>query len=129
MAWRTAAHLFLPTRQDRPLHPSAPRRQGSSGRTSSNRESSTSCSRAVWALAHRRGCPGDKGLRVPYAAVPAPLSLPGLCFWPTLHHVCSGPEYLAGSSGGQAGGHVSLWDSKASMSLFRSVSTSAPATG
>lgn len=41
---------------------------------------------------------------------------------------CLSPKYLAGSSGGQAGGHVSLWVSRASMSLSRSVCTSAPAT-
>lgn len=56
------------------------------------------------------------------------LSPPGLCPWTTPHPACPSPQYLAGSSGGQAGGHVTLWVSSASMSLSRSVFTSAPAT-
>lgn len=46
----------------------------------------------------------------------------------TLPHACPDPQYLAGSSGGQAGGHVTLWVSRALMSLSLSVCTSAPAT-
>lgn len=51
-----------------------------------------------------------------------------LTLGPVILAHASQPPYLTGSSGGQAGGHVSVWDSRASMSLSRSVCTLAPAT-
>ena len=101
--------------------PSAPGSQG----FSSNGKPSASCPQQLQAPAHSTGNSRTQAAARPRC--PHRLSLPGL---PSCHpaRACPGPSYLAGSSGGQAGCHVSLWDSSASMSLSRSVCTSAPAT-
>lgn len=70
----------------------------------------------------RKNQPGSSSLLSPPPLASKPVILA------TLPHACPDPQYLAGSSGGQAGGHVTLWVSRALMSLSLSVCTSAPAT-
>ena len=101
--------------------PSAPGSQG----FSSNRKPSAAAPSSSRLRPTARATAGPKPL--PGPAVPT-ASHCQACRPATPPRACPGPSYLAGSSGGQAGGHVSLWDSSASMSLSRSVCTSAPAT-
>ena len=124
MTQRTLAHPSLPSWWSGPSHPAQPQEVRASPTMGSPLSAAHSGSRlqptpqesTAWATGRPKPLPGP--------AVPSALSLPGL---PSCHPA-PGPSYLAGSSGGQAGGHVSLWDSRASMSLSRSVCTSAPAT-
>lgn len=122
MTWRTPlTHFFFhPIGQAFDPQP-APKRQGSS--TPKAKRSHYQLLSSIYSIGkgHRKNQDGSSD---PWFPTPSPWLGP----WPMLHQACPNPKYLAGFNDGQAEGHVSLWDSRASMSLLRSVCKLAPAT-